>query len=53
MRFYWAQYQVSQNHFRIFWKCGSDNLDEYATNHHPVKYHREMRPVYLHTAKVT
>jgi len=52
MRFYWVQDRIKQGHFKVFWRKGADNLGDYPTKHHPVRHHREMRPVYLHTPRV-
>ena len=38
------------NQFHIYWSCGSDNLADYFTKHHPASHNRALRPFYLHTA---
>ena len=53
MSFYLVQKQVNQNHFCIFYWRDANNLNDYTTKHHPVIYHINMCPVYLHTPKVT
>jgi hypothetical protein len=47
IRFDWIKCQVRQNHFRVHWRPGSDNLADYHTKHHSPTHHRRMRPTYL------
>ena len=47
MRFYWVRDRIRQNHFHLFWDEGKKNLAEYFTKHHPIWYHKSMRPRYV------
>ena len=49
MRFYWVLDRIKQNHFRIFWKPGSENLADYFTKHHSPTHHKRMRPFFIHS----
>ena len=49
MRFYWVIDRIKQNHFRIFWKPGSENLADYFTKHHSPTHHKRMRPFFIHS----
>ena len=52
MRFYWVRYRIRQYHFHIFWEEGKKNLADYVTEHHPIWYHRAMRPRYIKATKI-
>jgi hypothetical protein len=47
MRFYWIKDRVAQNHFRVTWAPGDDNLADYGTKHHSAPHHRRQRSRYL------
>jgi len=49
IRFYWVIDRIKQNHFRVFWKPGSENLGDYFTKHHSPTHHRRMRPFFIHS----
>ena len=49
MRFHWLFCRYEQDHFDILWEPGRTNLGDYTTKHHPARYHRTVRPIYLHT----
>ena len=51
MRFYWVRYIIRKNNFQIFWEEGKKNLADYDTKHHPIWYHKKMRPRYLKATK--
>ena len=51
MRSYWFRDIIQQNHFHIFWEEGKKNLADYVTKHHPIWYHRTMRPRYVKATK--
>jgi hypothetical protein len=47
MRFCWIRDGVTQGHFMVHWRRGSDNLADYFTKHHSPAHHRLMRSWYL------
>ena len=47
MRFDWIKCRVKQNHFRVHWRPGHENLADYHTKHHSPTHHRHMRPTFL------
>ena len=40
--------QKTLKKFLIEWKAGQENLSESFPKHHYVKYHKMVRPIYLH-----
>jgi hypothetical protein len=47
MRFDWIKCRVRQNHFRVHWCPGSENLADYHTKQYSSTHHRRMHPAYL------
>jgi hypothetical protein len=44
---------VSQKHFLVHWRKVSENLGDYFTSkHQSTAHHRQVRPTYLHVAKL-
>ena len=48
MRFFWVIDRIQQNHFRLYWKPGSENLIDFFTKHHSPAHHQRMRPHFIH-----
>jgi hypothetical protein len=48
MRYHWLRERLTLQQLFIFWDKGINNLADYFTKHHPPKYHRFMRPRYIH-----
>jgi len=46
MRFYWLRDRMNQKQFIIKWAAGKSNKADYYTKNHPIKKHKEMRPMY-------
>lgn len=47
MRLCWLRDRELQSQFKVFWERGSKNDADYFTKHHPIKYHRTIRPIYV------
>ena len=45
VRFYWLRDRAQQGQFRVFWDSRKHNLADYFTKHHPLAYHKKMRPI--------
>ena len=50
MQFYWIKDRVKQKDFFVYWKTGSQNMEDYFTKHHPPHHHRELCAMYLYMA---
>ena len=50
VRFYsWLRDRMKQGQFFVFWNVGNNNMgDCYTTKHHPLAYHKRMRPIYTY-----
>ena len=48
LRFYWVNYRIEQEQFRVFWRPGPENLGDYHSKHHPPEHHIAVRSKYLH-----
>ena len=46
MRYYWLRDKTTQKQFLITWAAGKTNKADYYTKHHPINYHRKIRPIY-------
>ena len=46
MRFYWIRDRTRQGQFRVHWKRGKPNLEDYPTKYHPTNHHI-ARPTYV------
>jgi hypothetical protein len=53
VRFYWLRDRAQQGQFYIFWDSGKHNLADYYTKHHPVTYHRTMRPIHTFVERLS
>jgi hypothetical protein len=51
MRFYWLRNQEAQNQFKIYWRPGQTNLEDYFTKHHPPAHHVNVRGKFLTRVK--
>ena len=51
MQFHWLKCRRTQRQFKVYWAPGKTNLGDFYTKHHPVKYHRLLRPFILNCAK--
>ena len=51
MRFYWINYRIKQDQFRVYWMLSPDNLEDYHFKHHPDFHHITVMPVFLHVPK--
>ena len=49
MRCYWLMDRATQKQFRIYWDKGIKNLADYFSKHHSGSYHKQVRPIFLHT----
>ena len=47
MRHHWLRDKETHKLIRVFWESGLTNEADYFTKHHPVTYHRAMRPRYV------
>ena len=47
MRLWWLRNRELQSQFKVIWERGSKNGGDYFTKHHPIKYHRTIRPIYV------
>ena len=47
MYLHWLRDHKVQKQFEFKWKEGNTNYAEYATKHHSVVHHREMREIFL------
>ena len=47
MNIYWVKDRIKRKIF-LFWDRGTNNKAYYFTKHLPPKYHRQIRPTYLH-----
>ena len=48
MNIYWVKYRIKRKQFFLFWDRGTNNKVDYFTKHLPPKYHKQIRPTYLH-----
>jgi len=53
VRFYWLRDRAKQGQFYIYWDSGKHNLADYYTKHHPVSYHRAMRPIHTYVESLS
>ena len=42
MRFYWINNRIEQGKFRVFWRPGPENLEDYHFKHHPPEQHKAV-----------
>jgi hypothetical protein len=47
MRFHWLRNRESQDRFKIYWRPGKMNLEDYFTKHHPPNHHTNVRAEFL------
>ena len=47
MRLCWLRNRELQSQFKVFGERGSKNEADYFTKHHPINYHRTIRPTYV------
>ena len=52
MRYHWLRDRSLQQQFKIYWDKGINNWADYFTKHHSTKYHKVMRPKYIHMANL-
>ncbi len=45
--FHWLKRHNAQCQFLYMWHRGIDNCADYASKHHPAKYHQAVRPFYI------
>ena len=48
MNIYWVKDRIKRKKFFLFWDRGTNNKADYFTKHFPPKYHKQIRPTYLH-----
>ena len=48
MRFRWLKNREVQQHFKVSWEPGKNNLADYITKHHTAAHHRQVRPIYIY-----
>jgi hypothetical protein len=48
MCYFWIVNQVRNQHIRVLWHPGAENLGNYVTKHHSPKHHQQVRPYYTH-----
>ena len=48
MNIYWVKERIKRKQFFLFWDRGTNNKAYYFTKHLPPKYHKQIRPTYLH-----
>ena len=49
MRFHWCRDRVQQGHFKVHWRKGKHNLADFFTKPLPVRAHRAIMPLLVHT----
>ena len=47
MRFHWLRDRECQEQFRIYWRPGKLNYEDYWTKHHAAKHHQNVRKEFL------
>ena len=54
MKLYWlCDRSIEQKQFHIYWKRREKKLGNYPTKHHPAKYHRTFRHLYVANTATT
>ena len=53
MQFYWVRDWLEQKNFKVKWKLGHMNLEDYFTKHHTPIHHQRMQQTYLLNAIIT
>ena len=48
MNIYWVKDRIKRKQFFLFWDIVTNNKADYFTKHLPPKYHKQIRPTYLH-----
>ena len=48
MRFYRINNRIKQGQFRVFWRPGPENLEDYHSKHHLTEHHIAVCSKYLH-----
>ena len=48
IKYFWGCDQVKIGEFDVFWHPVQDNLGDYTSKHYDIKYHQNVRPLYLH-----
>ena len=48
-RHYWLMDRAQQKQFGNNWDRGLKNLADYSSKHHSGAYHKQTRPIFLHT----
>jgi len=48
MRYFWTISKQKDKTIDVQWHPGKENLGEYASKHHPLNIHQNVRPTYIH-----